>query len=173
MKLKKKFIIASSIFGGITIITFFAPSISLLHVNSLFSFNNEEIIVPSQDEIKNEKEWQEAQTSLNSFYTYLNLHQYNKAREYLSEDFAKSEVNYSKEKLEEWNLQKQSDTKIVNIIKESNLSKETTKKFSYETKYNLKSGKSNCGERLTAYIVLRNDSWTIDTIHPNGYIKCE
>lgn len=129
--------------------------------------------MPSEEEIEVENNWIEAEGTLSAFYNYLNLHDFEKARKQLSDDFAKKESNYSIASLTEWALKKQTDTKIKNLVREPGLSKKTTKVFSYETQYDLADGGKNCGEKLTAYIVLRDEKWTIDTIHPNGYIKCE
>ncbi|MDP2642687.1 MAG: hypothetical protein Q8P62_02495 [Candidatus Peregrinibacteria bacterium] len=161
-----------SVLGGIALFSYFSPSFSLFNFNSVVDLSTE-LKIPTENQIQDEKNWQEAQNSLSSFYYHLNLGRYEKAREYLSEGYAKTENNYFIEKLERWTTQKQNDTKIVDLEKETNLSKNTTKVFSYKTTYTLINNQKKCGENLTAYIVLRNNKWTIDTIHPNEYLPCK
>jgi len=172
--MKNKILIGGSmcLFGGLALIDFLSPSFSVFHFDSIIT-STTELDVPTEWQIREEKSWQEAQSTLSSFYSYLNLHQFEKARNYLSEGFAKDESNYSVESLEAWTFKKLTDTKIYDLVKEFALSKVTTKVFSYAIQYDLKESRKSCREELVAYIVSRNNQWTIDTIHPGQYRECK
>lgn len=175
MKKKIKKLIKIALLSGISIISFALIEVkfSIFHIDSIFSKTENTIIQPTQEQIEDEKRWIEARSTISNFYNYLNLFQYKKARSYLTAGYAREVENYSVEKLQEWEDQKSSKTKIVNFERTEAGSKDTTKVFNYETRYDLKNKGGNCGEKLMAYVVLRENTWSIDTIQLDGYKECE
>lgn len=158
-----------SLFG----FAFFEFNFSIIHIDTVFSKTENKIVPLTNEQIKDEKRWADAKNTIGSFYSSLNLFHYEKARSYLTEGYAKENNNYSVEKLKEWQSRKAGKTKIINFQRAEGESKDTTKVFSYETRYDMKDIGKNCGEKLVAYVVLRKNEWSIDTIQRDSYVKCE
>lgn len=120
---------------------------------------------PLAAEIADDKAWRDAKDVLSDFYLKLNLERYDAARKLLTEDFARTKVNYSVAKLQEWRRGMRGGITLIDIAPDYGSSKSSTKVFSYKTIYYRKNDPtSSHGEFLRAYVVLRDEKWTIDTI---------
>ncbi len=105
-----------------------------------------------------------AVSTVSDFYRYWNLHRFEDARNLLTTQYAKNEENFSLEKMQEFALKINGGITILNLKLLENESKENVKVYDYTTRYTLKSDGNGHGEQLRAYVVFRNEAWTIDTI---------
>lgn len=125
-------------------------------------------VKPSSN-LDNEQDWKAASVTLSDFYRYWNLHRYDSARALLTTEYAAQKPNYSAEKMREFALGIQGGITLLNLKLIEAESKEFTKVLEYETSYVLRQDHRQHGEKLRAYIVMRNERWTIDTIQVQEY----
>lgn len=114
--------------------------------------------------LQNDKSWHDASDTVSDFYRYWNLHRYDAARVELTSQYAGQLPNYSVEKMKEFASKIKGGISISPLQPIEAESKENAKVFEYTTDYVLREDSAHHGEKLRAYLVHRDDKWTIDTI---------
>lgn len=119
--------------------------------------------------LQSDKAWNDASDTVSNFYRYWNLHRFDAARAQLTPQYAGQMPNYSAEKMSEFALKIKGGITVSPLQPIEAESKENAKVFEYTTDYVLREDSAHHGERLRAYVVYRDDKWTIDTIQVQSF----
>ncbi len=166
--MKKKGKLITGMLGGLSLVgiggmSIFSPNFNFLSFNKTENYIVNKIQVP---EIKIDQETERAKEALSIFYRKLNLHQFDQARELLTEN-AKVRIPYQTDQLEMWINSMKGPLSISPINEEIGESTKTTKVFSYRISYTLKSNLPTPQFRdqpRRAYLVLKEGNWLIEPI---------
>lgn len=119
--------------------------------------------------LQDDKSWHDASDAVSNFYRYWNLHRYDAAYAQLIPQYAGKMPNYSVEKMNEFALKIKGGITVSQLQPIEAESKENVKVYEYTTDYILREDSAHHGERLRAYVVHRDDKWTIDTIQVQSF----
>lgn len=171
-RMKKKLLGSLVVFGGLSLGGFaiFEFNPTLLEATFDFSkkiFITTNIDIPTDHELEEQKNWDDAQSAITGFHRKWNLHQYEAAREYLAEE-ARSKPQYSVEEMKKWITEDLIGTQTISDLhNEIGESGGNTKVISFKKTYVLKSPEPEPQVRiaaLKAYLIQRDEKWLIQTI---------
>jgi len=169
--MKKKLLSNLVVFGGLSLSGFAILEFNPTLFQATFDFSKKIFIttsidVPTNHELEEQNSWDDAQSAVTGFHRKWNLHQFEAAREYLTEE-AKARPTYSVENMEKWITEDIIGTQTIgDLHNETGESDDNTKVISFKKTYTLNSTKQD-RERvasLKAYMVNNDGKWLIDTI---------